>query len=134
MILELILLAYLILISIIDIRHKTLPSPLTTGMLLVLLIINVSNLSFGIIALVLGLFLLEAEFFTGVADLKVTAMLGLMINDINIIFTMILLLGLYGIVYKIFLKYILKAKKEIPFIPVFLAIYITLLLIGGIPL
>ena len=132
MILEIVLLAYLVLISIIDIKHKELPAPLTTGMLFILLILNPANLIFCVFALVFGLLMLEAEFFSGVADLKVTAMLGLMISDLNVFFMMMILIGLYGIVYKIVLKNILKQKKEIAFIPVLFMVYATLLLIGGI--
>ena len=64
MILEIVILAYLVLISLIDLKHKTLPSPLTTGMIFILAILNTPNINFGLFAFILGWLLIEAEFFS----------------------------------------------------------------------
>jgi len=134
MYIELFVLAYLVLISIIDLKHKTIPSPLTTGMIFILVILNTQNIIFGVFAFVFGWFLIEADFFSGLADLKTVTVLGLMISDLNVFFLMVLLLGIYGIFYKVLQKKIVKQKEEIAFLPVFLVVYITLLLVEGIPI
>ena len=134
MMIELLVLGFLVLISLIDLKHKSIPSPLTTGIIFVLAVVNAPNIIFGLFAFIFGWFLIEADYFSGLADLKTITVLGLMISNIEVFFIMVLLLGVYGIFYKILMLKIIKQKKETAFIPVFLVVYITLLIVGAIPL
>lgn len=129
---ELIFLTFLVIVSLIDLKWHSVPSILTTGAIFTIAVLYSSNLYFGILGLILGLLLLEADFFRGMADLKMTVMLSFFITSLVGFFYMAVLLMFLGLVYKIIVKTILKKKGEYPFIPVYLATYVTLLLINVI--
>lgn len=141
MMIEIFLLLMLLMLSIIDIKYKKLPSSLTTSIIFILALVNFNNLMFGVLMFIFAYMMMEGltdkgEFFTGVADLKVTVMLGLMINNIYALMFLIFLILIIGVVYKIIMMKFLKQKNEIAFIPVFLIVYIILLVVqnlsGGI--
>ena len=129
MITELVVLVFLAVFSIIDWKFKKIPSIFLTGMLFVVLAVNMGNLEFGLLAFVLAWFLMEANFIEGVADLKVITIIGLMIPSMSYFFLFVMLIMVYGIIYKILLKYVLKEKTEIPFIPILFCIYLVMFLI-----
>lgn len=118
-----------------DIKSKQIPAILTTSIILILSIVNVDHLHFGVIAFIFGWLLYEFEFFEGLADVKVITAIGLMCSSMFGIFALIILVTIYGAIYRIAFGQILK-KKAIAFtIPLFL-IYLTMWIlssrIGGI--
>ena len=118
----------LILLSYIDIKTKQFPAVLTTGILFVVALAQYQNLTFGILAFLSGWFLLEFEFFSGTADLKILTAIGLFIPTIYSFFTYIILILIVGTVYKMTVIGILKHKKETAFLPAFLVVFIILIL------
>ena len=119
----------LILLTIIDLKRKEFPAILTSGLLFVVALTKFNNLEFGIMAFILGWFLMEAEFYEGVADLKIITILGFFITQMGMFFLFTIMILVYGVVYKVLMVKIVKQKKETAFIPVLLAVYITLIII-----
>lgn len=118
-----------ILLSYLDLKSKTLPSFLTTSIILIIATVNIKNIEFGILGFIIGWLLMEGftddnSFFSGIADLKATVMLGLFATNVQEFMFLIVLLLIYGVVYKIIIKKMFKSK-EVAFLPVFLITYIT---------
>jgi hypothetical protein len=124
--------AFLLIASIIDWKVKKLPSIMLTAMLFAVAMLNPANLWFGIMTFILAFLLYEAGFFSGMADVKILTMLGFMVSTTNWLFALILLSVCFGFVWKVFVKIRLPKEKDCAFIPVFLFVYITLILLGGI--
>ena len=119
----------LIILSIIDLKKKEFPAVLTSGLLFTVAIVKFNNLEFGVMAFILGWFLMEADFFSGIADLKIITVIGFFITQMGMFLLFTILILIYGVVYKILMVKVVKQKKETAFIPVLLAVYITLLII-----
>lgn len=139
--LDIFLFLYLILLSIIDIRKRTLPSVLTTSGIFLVAIVNFQNIPFGVLAFVFGWLLMDGladreEFFSGVADLKMMVLLGLTVSSLGMFLVVCVLVVVYGTLYKIFAVNVLKQKEITAFIPVFLLVFITMMIIkfvvGGV--
>ena len=122
---------FLLIVSFIDWKLKVLPSILLTAMLFTVAVLNPTNLWFGIMAFIVAYLLYEADFFSGVADIKIMTMIGFMMPTTNYLFGLILLTVTFGFFWKVLIKWRLKHEKEVAFLPVFLFIYITLYLLGG---
>ena len=122
---------FLVVVSLIDWKIKVLPSIMLTGMLFTVAVLNPANLWFGIMAFIIAYLLYEADFFSGVADIKIMTTIGFMLSTTNYLFGLILLTVIFGTFWKILIKWRLKHEKEVAFIPVFLFIYITLYILGG---
>jgi len=131
LILTLVVLIFLAIISIIDLKTKTLPAVLTTSLLLIVLFVNYNNLVFGLIAFVFALLLTEASFIWGIADIKVITTLGLMASSTSYLFILIFSIVAIGVLYKIAARYIFKQKKEIAFTPSLFITFLILLITGG---
>lgn len=129
---EMFLFLALILLSVIDIRKREFPAILTTSVLFLVLMVKLDNLEFGILAFVLAWFLMEFEFFSGGADLKILATIGLMISNLGTFMLFTILVLSFGTVYKLLMVYVIKQKEETAFVPVLFLVYITLLIIGVI--
>ena len=127
-----VVLGFLLIASLIDWKIKVLPSIMLTGMLFTVAVLNPANLWFGIMAFMMGYMLMEADFFSGVADLKIMAMIGFMISTTNFLFGLILLTVTFGFVWKVLIKWRLRKEKDIAFLPVFLFVYLTLWILGGL--
>ena len=128
---EMFLLIALTVLTIIDIKERKFPAVLTTTIILVLLLVKIDNIHFGILAFVFGWLLLEFEYFSGGADLKVMTMIGLMIDNLASFMFSIMIILIVGTVYTILMVKVLKFKDkidEVPYIPVFLISYIIILL------
>lgn len=128
------LLLCLILLSAIDIKKRSLPSPLTTSIIFILAIVNFNNIPYGILAGIFGWLLMEGltedgAFYSGLADLKVTIMLGLTLSNLGMFLLMCILILVYGVVYKAIMVKFFKQKGDTAFIPVFLIVFITLKII-----
>jgi len=123
---------FLLIASIIDWKVKALPSIFLTGMLFAVAFLNPANLWFGIMAFLVSYLLYEADFFSGLADIKIMTMLGFMISTTNWFFALILLSVCFGFIWKVLIKWRLPRKKDTAFIPVFFFIYVALYLLGGL--
>lgn len=139
--LAMVLLFVLGVVAIIDWKFKQVPSIFLTGILLATATIHLYNFEVGMISIVFGILsfvyawmLYEADFIGGMADVKVITIIGLMLVNVQMFFTMMLMIVLFGMAYKMTFKYILKYEegKEIPFILSLYAVYIALYFIGGV--
>lgn len=129
-----IVLGFLFMASVIDFKFKLLPSIMLTGMLFAVAVLNPTNLWFGAMTFIIAWLLYEAKYFSGIADVKVMTTIGFMLSTTNYFFTFILLTVMFGVVWKVLLKWRLKLadNDDIAFIPVFLFVYLTLIFLGGI--
>lgn len=126
---ELMVLAiFLLIFSIIDLKFKQIPSVFLTGVLFIILALNPGNIYFGLLSVIFALFLYEFDFIGGIADIKVMAMIGLVISSITSLAIFLLIMMIYGIAWKILIKWRMRYAKEIAFIPVLFFAYITLLI------
>ena len=125
----------LFLLSYLDIKNKSFPSPLTTGMVLVLAMLYFHNIPFGLLAFIFGLLLIEGiyeadtPYVSGVGDLKIIVILGLTVTNMLMFGLMMIFIVIYGTFYVIGMKSLFKKEKEVAFAPVFLAVFITLKII-----
>jgi len=119
---------FLLSISIIDIKLKEIPKILTSAVILVLLMVNMQNIAFGIIAAMFGLLLLEIGKIGGVADIKALAILGLMVSNIFQLFIFLIIVSLVGMFYEIIMKYIFKKKhkEDLAYIPIYFITFILM--------
>lgn len=122
----------LLLFSIIDWKLKAIPSIFLTAMLFAVAVLNPTNLWFGIMTFIIAYMLYEADFFSGIADIKVMTMIGFMISTTNYLFGLILMTVCYGFIWKVLIKWRCRKEKDVAFIPVFFYIYVTLYLLGGL--
>lgn len=127
-----IVLAFLFICSIIDYKFRALPSIMLTAMLFTVACLNPTNLWFGIMAFIIAYLLYEADFFSGIADIKVMTILGFMIHTTNGLFALILLTVIFGFIWKVMIKWRFKKAEDVAFIPVFLFCYIAMILLGSI--
>jgi len=127
-----VVMGFLLIASIIDWKLKLLPSIFLTGMLFAVAVLNPANLWFGIMAFIMAYLLYEADFYSGVADIKIMTMLGFMISSTNYLFLLILLSVFFGFIWKVLIKWRMRKEKDVAFIPVFLFSFITLWILGGI--
>lgn len=128
MILSLIVLVFLLIISIIDWKVKAVPSIMMTSMIFVVMLIE-KNILFGLSGFVLGWLLYESGYFGGIADVKVMAIIGLMVSSLTDFFVFSALTMVLGIVYIIIFK-INKKDEEVPFLPLLFIVYAILMLLG----
>lgn len=122
---------FLLIVAVIDWKAKAIPSILLTGGLFVVLALNQDNIFYGLLAFVLSYLLYEADFFGGVADIKVFTLLGLLMPSIYDFGIYVTLFAILGMTWKV--AYKLKHPKEddCPFLPVFVFVFLGLVL-GGI--
>jgi len=130
LIVQIIVGAVLILFTILDVKNKEIPSLYTTGLIFFLIVIfGLEGLMSGAVSFILGWLLVDADFFSGTADLKLLTAMGIMIPFRWVLLTFLVIFMFYGIVYKILIVKIMKHKGEIAFVPVILCTYITHLLV-----
>lgn len=123
---------FLLIVSVIDWKLRCIPSIFLTAMLFAVAVLNPANLWFGIMAFIIAYLLMEADFFSGVADLKVMAMLGFIIHSTNGLFALMLLTVIYGFAWKVMVKWRFPKAKDVAFLPVFFFVYITMIILGVI--
>jgi len=126
-----IVLGFLVIASLIDWKLRVLPSAFLTSMLFVVAFLNPANLWFGLMGFLIAYLLYELDYFSGVADIKIMTMIAFMLSTTNYLLGFILLSVFFGVVWKALIKWRLKNEKDVAFIPVFLFVYVTLLLLGG---
>ena len=137
MIIEIIAVAFLVLLSIIDIHYKgkdfgLIPTALATFFIILMLFLNGFSSLFGLAVFTLfGFMLYELKFYEGGQDIKVMAGLGCLMVTMNQMLFLVGLVLLIGMIYKTWIKLSTRKKlKHIPFIPVFTISYMICLLIG----
>ena len=127
--LELFTLIFLFIISLIDVRFKQIPSVIMTAGIFTFAMLNIANFPFALLLTILGVLLLEARFMDGIADLKCTSILGFMVSSFSQFFIIAVVLMVWGVVYQVIAKYIIRERIETAFLPVFFLSYLTYLLI-----
>jgi len=127
-----IVLGFLALVSFIDWKFRVLPSVMLTAMLFVVAFLNSANLWFGVMGFIVAWMLYELDYFSGVADIKVMTMIAFMLSTTSIFLGYILLVAFFGLVWKVLIKWKMKKETEVAFLPVFMFIYITLMMLGGV--
>lgn len=114
-----------------DLKSHEIPAFFTTSILFILSIVNFANIPYGIIALIFAWMLYETDFMKGIADVKMIAAIGLMCSSIYAIISLVILVTVYGALYKIMMNVALK-KKEIAFTLPLLLCYLIMWISGVI--
>ena len=81
-----IVLGFLLVVSFIDWKLKVLPSIMLTSMLFAVAFLNPANLWFGIMGFIVAFMLYEADYFSGIADIKVMTTIAFMLSTTSIFF------------------------------------------------
>lgn len=128
-IVNLIVLLFLVVVMILDIKLRLIPSVLLTGMLLVVGIIHLELLPFGLLALGYAWFLKDADFIRGMADVKVMGIIGLFVTNIYFFMIFMLAVVVLGSVYKWGIYFIMKKPSDyqVPFIPVLVLVFVAII-------
>lgn len=133
-----VMLVILIFVSYLDIKYKAVPSIILTGTLFIVALLRIENLQFGILA---GLFAWVIKDLIyewngldfGMADIKIMIMIGFLIPTIEYFIVFAIVFSLFQFIYTLVWEWKFKGKeKERPFIPCLFAVYITLMIVGGI--
>lgn len=124
---------FLVIVAVIDWKAKAIPSILLTGGLFTIIALNQDNIFYGLMAFVLSYLLYEANFFGGVADIKVFTLLGFLIQSFYSFGMFVVFFAIAGVSWKVVYKIIFakKDENECPFLPAFVFVYFGLL-IGGL--
>ena len=139
--LTMIVFALLLVVSLIDFRTKHVPAFLTTSIIFLVAMVNMADIQFGLIHLAFGVLafifaylLYEAEFIGGVADIKVMVIIGMMVTNIFSFFMFLGLVMLFGFLYKLVWRFILKKSEgsEVPYLLSLWAIYVILWMQEGL--
>jgi len=133
--LSLIVLGFLILVSILDIKYKAIPSVFSSAMLFAVLLLRPDNLIYGVLCLVFAIMIRDllddvAGMSFGLADIKILIIMGLLLTNFSSLMLMIFSFLFFQFAYTFLWKWKIKNEEEIPFIPCLLAVYITLLIVG----
>jgi len=132
-----IILAFIIVVSIIDFKVKAIPSIFLTSFLFAVAVIHPANLIYGLCGFIMAILLFESGFFGGIGDIKVMTIVAFMISNMKDLFILIFFVMLIGIIWKYYFYLQFKARRkklpdEFPFIPVFAFTYIILMILGAI--
>ena len=130
-------LAVIILATYLDIKYKAVPSVFLSGLVFVCLLMRPHNLLYGIILLVFGIMIKDlihdvAGMDFGNADLKILVVIGLLFASSHVMFFFVIVFAIMQLVYTTLWRTFISKDDHIPFIPCLLAIYVTLLLTGGL--
>lgn len=123
--------AVLLILSIIDWKFKAIPSIFLTAMLFVVAMLNPTHLWFGAMGFIIAYLLYEADFFSGVADIKIMTLVAFMVSSVTWFFALIILTVVLGLLWKVLIKWRIPKAKDTAFIPVFFFIYVALYILGG---
>ncbi len=120
LIINIVVAVLLAIVVLFDLKNHTIPAFFTTSILFVLSIVNFANIPYGIIALIFAWMIYETDFIEGIADVKMIVAIGLMCSSLYAIISLVILVTIYGALYKIMMRVALK-KEEIAFtLPLFL--------------
>lgn len=127
---EFVFLTLLIIVSIIDVIFKKIPSILLTTLIIFNLSLFPQGLYFGVLGFLIAWLLYEFDFINGIGDIKIFIALSILVNNITEFYLLVLLVVILGFFWKVIIRYIFPKLKEYAFIPVFLFSYIALNLIN----
>jgi len=132
-----IVLGVLVIASIFDIKYKAIPSVLLTGTIFIALMLRPDNLLFGVIAFVFALIIKDlmsdvAGMEFGVADVKIIIVIGLLLANFFSLILMIIMFIVFQFVYTFIWRLRINKEDEMAFVPCLLAVYVALILIGGV--
>ena len=118
---------FLFVMSLFDLKHKEVISIIPTSCILALAILNFQYIMFGVLGFVFAYLLYEFNYIGGVADIKAIVIISLMLTNLYQFYNFMLLVGVLGLIYIGISCLILdKKKKDVAFVPLFLLIYIIL--------
>ena len=127
----------LTVVSIIDLKTKKIPAFFLTAMLFIVAMVNmlffdagIFHLSMGVLAFLFAFLLYDMGFYKGVADIKITILIGMMVTSFGYLILMMVLIASVGTVYKILWR--LKKVDEEAFIPALWIVYIALWFNGSL--
>ena len=128
---------FLAMVSVIDIKTRLIPAILLTTAIFTLVVYTiyqneVIGLYMALYGFIIAWIFYELDMFKGRADFKVIVIITLTLTTLLEFFTFIVLIAGFNVVYTLlFAKILLKKKnEEIPFIPMFFAVYLTLILLS----
>jgi hypothetical protein len=132
-----VVLGFFILVSLIDWRFKAIPSVLMTGMLFVVafvstVLINETTLLFGVLSFIFAKLISELDEHRGMADTKATVIIGFMLASWQGFIQYIVILIFLQMAYTFVMRTWIYKKGEFPFLPLYLIVYIILLISGGL--
>jgi hypothetical protein len=132
-----VVLGVLVLASFLDLKYKAVPSVLLTGMIFAVLLLRPDNLLFGVIAGVFAWIIRDlisdvAEMEFGMADIKIMIIIGLLLANFTSLMIMIGAFSIFQFAYTVIWRWKVAKDGEMPFIPCLLAVYISLILVGGV--
>ena len=132
-----VILGVLVLASFLDLKYKVVPSVILTGAIFTVLLLRPHNLLFGVIAFVFAILIKDlisdvAGMEFGVADIKILVIMGLLLPSASSLFLMILLFCIFQFVYTLVWRWQVSKTEEMPFIPCLLAVYVALMILGGV--
>lgn len=120
-------LALFLIMVFFDLWRKEIPSILGTSTVLVLAIVNIQNLSFGVLSFVFAWFLYEAGTFQGLADIKMITSIGFLIPSVYGFIALMIVLTLFTAIYNVIMRLGLKIESEYAgTVPIFLSLLILL--------
>lgn len=133
----LVVLGVLLFASYLDLKYKAVPSVILTSTILVVLLSRPNNLFFGVVALVFAILIKDlisdvAGLEFGMADIKIFIVIGLLLTNFENLMIMIIIFLIFQFVYTAIWRLKVNDEDEMPFIPCLTAVYIALILIGGI--
>lgn len=126
---------FLLVMTILDIRKKSMPSVLTTTCIFILTTLAIYNQSsgfyYGILAGIFALLLYEVGYVGGLADIKASIIIGLLITSLAQFLVFMLAISIVGFIYKFTILKLPTCNKkqtdEVPFLPVFFIAYLILI-------
>jgi hypothetical protein len=132
-----VILGVLLVASILDIKYKAVPSVILTAMIFATLLLRPDNLLFGVITFVFAIMIKDllddvAGTSFGVADIKILVIMGLLLANFSSLMLLIIFFLVFQFVYTVIWRWKINKDEEMPFIPCLLAVYIAMILVGGV--
>lgn len=132
-----VVLGVLVLASFLDLKYKSVPSVLLSLTIFTTLLLRPDNLLFGVIAFVFAWVIRDlisdvAGMEFGVADIKIMVIIGLLLANFTSLIIMLISFSIFQFAYTVIWRWKVAKEGEMPFIPCLLAVYVALLLIGGV--
>lgn len=135
---SLVIIILILLVSLIDAVRKQVPSVFLTAVILIALLYNISlnninQVFFGIAGAIFSLALLDLDFIGGTGDIKVITASALILNSFNALSVYMVLLVVFGTIYKVILVHGFKKSEvdEVAFIPLIAVVTLIMGLLGG---
>ena len=132
-----VVLGALVFASYLDLKYRGVPSVALTGLVFLVAVLRVDQLAFGVLAFLMAWTIKDLiyefqglEF--GMADIKIMVVIGLLIPNLYWFLMFVAIFSVYQFVYTAVWQWRVGHDKERPFIPCLLAVYVTMMIIGGL--